>query len=117
MIDKVIKGKCPQCGKGDIFESFTFTGLFRIPSMRDNCKNCGRKFSMEPGFFFGAMYVSYALVVAEMISVAIIFKFILHVNNLPTFVAMAITAVLFSKINFRLSRIIWMHLFMKKLAD
>lgn len=32
--------------------------------MQDNCPVCGQKYEMEPGFWFGTGYVSYALTVA-----------------------------------------------------
>jgi hypothetical protein len=32
--------------------------------MHENCKVCGQKFDLEPGFWYGTGYVSYALMVA-----------------------------------------------------
>lgn len=32
--------------------------------MHDRCPNCGLLFNREPGYFLGAMYVSYALALA-----------------------------------------------------
>jgi Protein of unknown function (DUF983) len=29
--------------------------------MHDRCPNCGLRFNREPGYFLGAMYISYAL--------------------------------------------------------
>ncbi len=113
-ISNVIAGKCPCCHKGDVFEKTTARNIFKIPKMRNNCNSCGYAFTREPGFFFGAMYVSYGLVVAEMLSVAVTAKFIFGIDNLPTFIAMATVALLLSKINFRLSRLIWMYMFTKK---
>ena len=37
--------------------------------MFDDCPVCGLHFEIEPGFFWGAMYVSYAMTVAMMITV------------------------------------------------
>lgn len=110
----IVKGVCPNCAKNKVFESSGIMNCVKIPKMHDHCQNCGYKFSREPGFFFGAMYVSYALVVAEMISIAIVCKLILSLGNLTTFIAMAITALILSRVNFRFSRLIWMHLFIKE---
>ena len=33
--------------------------------MHKNCPNCSFKFEKEPGFFFGAMFINYALGAAE----------------------------------------------------
>ncbi|WP_417590526.1 DUF983 domain-containing protein [Owenweeksia hongkongensis] len=113
-LNTILSGTCPCCQKSKVFEKSTIVTLFEIPKMRDNCNNCGYKFTKEPGFFFGAMYVSYGLIVAQMLTVAVASKFILGLENLPTVLAMGITALLFSKVNFRLSRLIWMQLFLKK---
>src|SRR5207249_4630139 len=45
--------RCQQCRQGRIFRSFITTN--------DSCPVCGLVFEREPGYFIGAMYVSYAL--------------------------------------------------------
>ncbi|MDO5976026.1 DUF983 domain-containing protein [Flavivirga jejuensis] len=79
--------------------------------MHDRCDNCDFKFEKEPGFFFGAMFVSYALAVAEFIGVFITCYFIIGLSLLTSFFCIIVAAILFSTINFRLSRIIWIYLF------
>ncbi len=39
-------------------------GLKHIFDMHDQCPVCGQKFDLEPGFWYGTGYVSYALMVA-----------------------------------------------------
>ncbi len=56
--------KCPRCRKGDLF---TRKGLFvyqEILEMPDNCSVCDQKYNIEPGFWIGAMWISYPFVVA-----------------------------------------------------
>ena len=110
----IISGKCPCCHKTKVFEEPSLNTFFQIPKMRDNCNTCGYKFTKEPGFFFGAMYVSYGLIVAQMLTVAVVFKFILELDNFPTVLVIGAVALLFSKTNFRLSRLIWMQMFLKR---
>ena len=43
-------------------------------SVKNNCANCGVKFETEPGFFWGAMYFSYALNVG----ISIVSGFVLY---------------------------------------
>jgi len=38
--------------------------LLRGSKMHENCPHCGFHFEIEPGFFWGAMYISYAFSVA-----------------------------------------------------
>jgi len=110
----ILKGKCPQCKEKNIFNSNGNSLLFRIPEMHDRCENCNFKFLKEPGFFFGAMFVSYALAVGEIITLFLISYFVLKLSVLFTFGVIAIFAILCSTLNFRLSRTIWIYLFYKK---
>jgi len=49
---------CPRCRQGKMFRA----GVYRKPlSMWEACPVCGLRFEREPGYFLGAMYVSYAL--------------------------------------------------------
>ncbi len=113
----ILRGKCPQCKKNDIFNSKGNLLFFQIPQMDERCKNCNFKFEKEPGFFFGAMFVSYALAVAEFIGVFIMSYFIFELSLLASFLGIILSAILLSTINFRLSRIIWIYLFSNKKVE
>tara|TARA_B100000378_G_scaffold278209_1_gene280657 strand:+ start:205 stop:549 length:345 start_codon:yes stop_codon:yes gene_type:complete len=107
----VVKGKCPNCKKGDIFETKGNIFLFRMPKMNERCEKCNFKFEKETGFFFGAMFVSYALAVAEMIASLIIFWVLIDLSPLIVFLIIALVAFISSTFNFRVSRSIWIYLF------
>lgn len=59
--------KCPRCRRGNMFKE---KGLYRkltlkhILGMPERCPECSQKFDMEPGFWYGTSYVSYAITVA-----------------------------------------------------
>ncbi|MFZ0954420.1 MAG: DUF983 domain-containing protein [Candidatus Sulfotelmatobacter sp.] len=57
----ILRQRCPRCRTGSIFRYSIFRGF---PKMHDRCPVCDLKFDREPGYFLGAMYVSYALGVA-----------------------------------------------------
>lgn len=113
LILSILKGKCPSCKKSKIFNSKESRLLFKIPTMNERCNKCNYKFEREPGFFFGAMFVSYALAAAEFITFSIIFYFILGMSLMATFFGVVLLAIIMSSINFRLSRIIWIYIFTK----
>ena len=49
--------KCPRCRKGDLFvEPFEFK---KPLNMHEKCAHCGQRFEPEPGYYFGAMFISY----------------------------------------------------------
>ena len=107
----IVKGKCPNCKMANIFEIKGNIFLFRMPKMNERCKECDFKFEKETGFFFGAMFVSYALAVAEMIASLIIFWLLLDISPLKVFLIIVLVAVICSTFNFRVSRAIWIYLF------
>ncbi|WP_240964574.1 DUF983 domain-containing protein [Flavivirga algicola] len=79
--------------------------------MNDTCKKCNFKFEKEPGFFFGAMFVSYALAVAEFIGVFVMSYFIFGLSLLVSFFTIVLSAILLSTLNYKVSRTIWIYLF------
>jgi uncharacterized protein (DUF983 family) len=54
----ILRQRCPRCRAGNIFRYSIFRGF---PKMRERCPVCDLKFEREPGYFLGAMYVSYGL--------------------------------------------------------
>ncbi|MEJ8841063.1 DUF983 domain-containing protein [Lacibacter sp. H375] len=59
---------CPRCRRGKLFKDYSAYNFKHTFDMHDECPVCKQKFDMEPGFWYGTGYVSYALTVA--ISVA-----------------------------------------------
>lgn len=107
----LLEGRCPKCEEGRIFASKGNIFLLRAPVMHEHCPHCGYKFEREPGYFLGAMYVSYGLTVAEML-----FSFLLTfwwMPLWPMYILLLAILVFSSLLNYRLSRIIWIHLFWK----
>jgi uncharacterized protein (DUF983 family) len=104
-----VAGKCPKCEKGAIFAQKGSILLLKVPKMNETCPVCGYKFEKEPGYFLGAMYVSYGMTIIEMLTVFIAtFWFV----PLSVFFAIVLgTLVLCSFFNFRMARIIWINLF------
>jgi uncharacterized protein (DUF983 family) len=61
--------RCPRCRAGNIFRYSIFRGF---PKMRERCPVCDLKFEREPGYFIGAMYVSYGLGLAIVALIAVV---------------------------------------------
>lgn len=56
----IFKLKCPKCHVGEQFPTRTFS--FSKPfDMQDRCPVCQQKYELEPGFWYGAMLISYVL--------------------------------------------------------
>jgi uncharacterized protein (DUF983 family) len=105
----ILEEKCPKCGEGKVFAKKGNPLLFQMPKMNETCSCCGHKFEKETGYFFGSMYVSYAMAVAEMVAVFIIVQF--FTKEFSTIITIiAIMAVLLSTFNFRKSRMLWIYM-------
>ena len=110
LLKKFSQEKCPVCGEEKVFSSKGNVLLFKAPQMKEQCGKCETRFEKEPGYFVGAMYVSYALCIVEMVITFILCRiFQVPVDYLVYFVTLPI--LLLWPFNFRMSRVIWMNLF------
>lgn len=111
--NSVLKSKCPRCNLDNLYVDNNPYHLSRLGQMKKQCDKCGQRYEPETGFYYGAMYVSYGLGVAFMVAPAMIMYgvFNLSFGWLLTFIlAMYILAF---PLFFRLSRNIWLNMFVK----
>tara|TARA_B100000780_G_scaffold253617_1_gene201279 strand:- start:735 stop:953 length:219 start_codon:yes stop_codon:yes gene_type:complete len=66
---------------------------------------------MEPSFFFGAMYVNYGITVALSIATFTIATLFFNLILLESFAAIIGVLLALAPLNLRLSRIIWINMF------
>jgi len=110
-ISAISKGKCPRCRQGDMFTHNPFV-LSKIASMPDKCETCSLRFETEPGFYYGAMYVSYAFSVAILFLNIVTLYFIFNDPAIWVYISsVAVTSTLLYPLVFRYSRIIFLHVF------
>lgn len=80
--------------------------------MHDYCPVCGQHYEPEPGFFWGAMYVSYAFSVAIVVAVGLAVYVLGHDPDTWVYiVSAALAIVLFMPLTFRYSRLVMLYLF------
>jgi uncharacterized protein (DUF983 family) len=104
------QGKCPRCREGKMFEHTVFSVNFM--DMHENCPKCGLHYEVEKGFFWGAMYFSYALTVAIFIAGFFGTRLLIDAPTLTDFLRnILIPIVLFAPASYRISRILMLHLF------
>ncbi|QEM05997.1 DUF983 domain-containing protein [Mucilaginibacter rubeus] len=104
----IVKAKCPKCRVGDIYTSplYSLSGQ----KMHINCPHCGMTYEREPGYFYGAMYVSYAFIVAELVALAIGTSIITGSDNPWLYIIVLLGVVgLLAPFNMRYSRVILLH--------
>lgn len=109
----IFTGKCPVCQTEKMYKKENPYKLKSVFEMHEKCSNCGTKYQMEPSFFYGAMYVSYALGVAIGIAVFIVSYLFLNTNLITSFLLICVFVIGLLPVEMRLSRNIWINLFLK----
>jgi uncharacterized protein (DUF983 family) len=110
--------KCPRCHEGPLWKRSILSGAGDLVmkgdySMYDNCPTCGQKYILETGFYWGAMYIAYALSSFVLLFVGLMANFYYRLPWKQTGVLMAITSIVGFLYNARLSRSIWLSFFVK----
>jgi ABC-type multidrug transport system fused ATPase/permease subunit len=105
--------RCPACRKGPLFAN---PGLFFDYSfkMNSHCPNCKESFVREPGFYYGAMFISYILSAffsLLFVGVLIIFFEVQWQIAIGLLIVLLIITFVYL---FKVSRSIWIHLFVKR---
>jgi uncharacterized protein (DUF983 family) len=99
--EAIRKALCPHCFRGHIFRGWI--------AVHERCPTCGIRLQREPGYFVGAMYISYGLSLPPGFLLLFIFwlwldwpffqaggtAFLLYVPLVPFLV--------------RFSRVLWLH--------
>jgi uncharacterized protein (DUF983 family) len=108
----VLGFKCPRCNEGDLYPTPTFS--FKKPfEMNEKCPNCGQKYTLETGFYYGAMFLSYILTAFMLFGMFVFFKFGLGLRVIHSCaIATIVVTILFIWI-FRVSRSLWLSFFVK----
>ena len=107
----ILTGTCPKCMNESMYVDKNLLHLGSILKMHENCSHCGLKYQIEPSFFYGAMYVSYALNVAVGIATFIITYIFLGSDIQTSFIAIIATLILSFPIVLRWSRNIYINMF------
>ena len=110
-LNSILTGSCPKCQNESMYEEKNIFKLTKILSMNDHCSHCGLKYQIEPSFFYGAMYVSYALNVAVGVAAFIIAYLFFNSSLKQAFIAIIISIIVAFPYVMRLSRNIYINLF------
>lgn len=106
----IIEGKCPRCQSGKMFTHKAVSKKFT--EMAPDCPVCGLHFEIEPGFFWGAMYVSYAFTVTIMITLGLAVLFIGNDPDFWVYIGVIIPAFFIAApFTYRYSRVLMIHFF------
>lgn len=105
--------KCPRCHKGKFLEANPYK-LSNFNKLKERCPKCDLKYSIEPSFYTGSMYVSYAVGIAVAVAayvLTLIFGLQLGIKSL--FITIVIALVLTMPWIAAVSKSIWANMFFK----
>jgi hypothetical protein len=110
--------KCPNCHTGNMYTNRNIWPLNQLLDMPERCPVCNQKYEIEPGFWYGTGYVSYAISVGLIFIMAILYAltvgFSWKDNSIYMFVGVMIAALIaFQPWIMRYSRVLYLYVFVK----
>ncbi len=107
----ILRFRCPFCHEGKLFKNLNPYALRQLYEMPEECEQCGQDFQLEPGFYWGGMYISYVIAAFLLCIVFVLLLFVIGLGfRTSEIITISITFVLWPII-FRVSRSIWINVF------
>jgi uncharacterized protein (DUF983 family) len=97
---RALKLLCPNCGGDRLFSSFV--------RMNEKCSTCGLKYEREPGYFWGATYISYGWTAGTMTFAYLVLHIFLEYSNAYVLPPLLAYIVLFPIFFHRYARALWL---------
>lgn len=107
----IVTGNCPRCHEEQMYINPNPYALRDTLKIGEKCSHCQTKYRLEPSFFFGSMYVSYGVGIAFSVAAFVISYFLIGTSLTTAFIAITGTLIVFMPIIMRISRTIWINLF------
>ena len=116
LISSMFGLRCPKCRRGDLFPTSSFS--FKMPFMQlEHCPECGNNYFPEPGFYWGAMFISYIGSAFFCMGFVMLLHWVLGWSTAGSFVALLAVVGLCFVWWFRFSRSVYFHLVSKYSAE
>ena len=118
----IVGMRCPKCHEGHLFEHKNDYDLKNTAKMHKVCSHCGEDFQKEPGYYFGAAYVSYGLTVALWIAILValitfdaigLIEYGFYSHPFTFLITGVVSLIVLLPVIYRLSRSIWINFFVK----
>lgn len=113
LLSSILTGKCPRCREGNMFPKNTLYTT-KFAEMHKTCPCCGQPFEPEVGFYYGAMYVSFGFNVGIFLVAMFLLHFFVEELTMGMMIGViAATVIGLLPVIFRLSRVIWIYMFVR----
>jgi uncharacterized protein (DUF983 family) len=104
----IVGMKCPRCHEGNMFNAPITEGIYK---MNKECPVCKQPFELEPGFYWGAMYVGYGLSGGYMLSTVSLMLFFFNFSVEAAFAVSILGGLFIFPLIARLARAVWLHIY------
>ncbi|MFM7217812.1 MAG: DUF983 domain-containing protein [Bacteroidota bacterium] len=116
MLSAILQMRCPACRRAFLFKEPNTFRLRKLGAMHPYCPACGSSNKVEPGFYFGAAYVSYILMVGLLCGYVFVYylffgEIFSHFQRLMS--GAIVLAVAITPWVFRYSRVLFLYLFVR----
>ncbi|MEX0813847.1 MAG: DUF983 domain-containing protein [Chitinophagales bacterium] len=106
--------KCPRCHESSMFVEENPYKISRLFEMNKTCPVCGQDPELgEIGFYWGAMYIGYALSVGLLLIMIAVAHFIFGLSVLHSIIVVSLIHLILIPYEFRTARMIWVNMFVK----
>lgn len=109
-IKSVVNCNCPRCREGELFVDKRHYHLSTLLAMHSKCAKCGQDFEIEPGFYLGAMWVSYPFVIGFEIIFLLIGLYVFQLDLMWGFVFSTSLLFAIGPLILRIGRSLFLHL-------
>lgn len=105
----LLGGRCPRCHQGRLFSTSGWHPT-TFADMPPTCPRCGQTFEPEPGFYYGAMFISFGFSVALFLTVGVAVYVLGHDPELWVYVtAVTVASLLLMPVSYRASRTLMLY--------
>ena len=107
-LHSLFRYRCPRCRTSKLFkEPFQFS---RPLDMHEVCDTCDLQFNPEPGYYWGAMFLSYIISAFALMGLVLFLMFGMHYSVVNALLIGILVAAIFYFKLMRFSRSLWIHL-------
>ena len=111
-LGSVFRMTCPRCRRGDLFPTSSFS--FSLPFKQyAHCPRCGQNYFPEPGFYYGAMFISYIGSGFFCLGFVMLLHWVFELSFGLSFLLLFVVAAVFFVWWFRFSRSFYFHIIQK----
>ena len=103
--------RCPHCHAGKLF-SRSALSVRHFDDMPEACPVCHQHYEPEPGFYWGAMYISFGFSTGIVLVIGVLIYYLLHNPDTWVYVAaVTVVTLLFAPLSFRYARAVMLYAF------